>query len=115
MAGQTSTPRDTPLRTAITVMNSGVEPMLCPFFGKCDGILIFDSESGSRQFRPSTARSPECVCELIVEARPHRLICGYIGEAEKRKLRALGIDVRLGACNCPLDELAATFCNLPEA
>jgi hypothetical protein len=87
-------------------MHSGVEPVLCPFFGKCEGILILDAESGSKEFRRNEGRrTPECVCDLILAAKPHRLVCGYIGGAERRRLEAAGIDVRLDSCACPIDKL----------
>lgn len=105
----------TELRTAVTVMNSGAEPVLCPFFGKCDGLLVLDTASSSTEFCPNEHRTPESLCDLIVEAKPDRLVCGYIGEDEKKRLRAAGIDVRLGSCDCSIDELSACFLDLPEA
>jgi hypothetical protein len=30
-------------------------------------------------------------------------------------LRAAGIDVRLGSCSCPVDELVTSFSTLPPA
>tara|TARA_R110000787_G_scaffold20785_56_gene61854 strand:- start:951 stop:1298 length:348 start_codon:yes stop_codon:yes gene_type:complete len=105
----------TELRTAVTVMNSGGKPELCPFFGKCDGLLVLDAKDDSFEFRPNEGRTPESLCNLIVAAKPNRLICGYVGDPEKKKLRASGIDVRLGSCSCSVDELSAGFSDLPEA
>lgn len=105
----------TAIRTAVTVMNSTTDPTLCPFFGKCDGIVIIDAASGSKVFHPNVCRTPQSLCDLIEAAEPDRVVCGYIGETEKRRLRAAGIDIRLGSCTCSIDELSACFQDLPEA
>ena len=109
---------DTPaamFRTAITVMNSSVEPVLCPFFGKCDGILILDGAGGIREYHPNENRTPSALCDLIVSTRPDRLVCGYVSGAERQRLRNAGIDVRLGTCAATVQELSAGFFDLPEA
>src|SRR3546814_16422585 len=80
----------TAIRTAVTVMNSATDPTLCPFFGKCDGIVIIDAASGSKVFHPNVCRTPQSLCDLIAAAEPDRVVCGYIGETEKRRLRAAG-------------------------
>lgn len=101
-------------RLAVTVMRSGAGYALCPFFGKCDGLLILD-EGGLCEFRPNEHRTPERLCTLIIEAAPERLICGYVGAPERARLRAAGIDIRLGSCPCPVDALVAGYCDLPKA
>jgi len=103
------------LRTAITVMKSSVEPVLCPFFGKCDGIVILDSAGGIKEFHPNKDHTPSALCDLIVLIRPDRLVCGYVGGVERRRLRDAGIDVRLGTCAASVHELHACFCDLSEA
>lgn len=102
-------------RTAVMVMNAGSTPLLCPFFGKCDGVLLINSADGSKDFHPRDRSGAKPLCKLVLELRPHQLICGFIDEPEKEKLRAAGIDVRLGSCSCPVDELVATFSELPKA
>lgn len=102
-------------RTAVTVMDSGSGPALCPFFGKCDGILLLDTDTGTKEFLRNPPRTPESLCDLILAAKPGRLVCGFVAEPEKRRLRAAGIDVRLGSCTCSPDHLAAGFCDLAEA
>ncbi len=104
-----------PCRIAITVVKSGVGAMLCPFFGWCDGVLVLDTEGGASEFYANPARTAGAICKLIVAARPDRLICGFIGEAEKRILRAAGIDVRLGSCACAVEEFVAAFDELAAA
>lgn len=102
-------------RVAVTVINANSSPILCPFFGKCEGILVFDGAGGGQSFRPNEHRTPEQLCSLIIEVGPETLICGYVGEPERNRLRAAGVDVRLGSCNCAIDELMACLCDLPEA
>lgn len=114
MLGQVSTLRALS-RTAVTVMNGGSKPVLCPFFGKCDGLLLFDGQSEPRKFLPNMHRTAEAVSQLILIAKPDRLICGFIGEPEKQKLRKACIDVRLGSLTYTVDELVACFCDLPPA
>lgn len=102
-------------RIAVTVMDSGSGPALCPFFGKCDGILLLDADTATKEFLRNPPRTPESLCDLILAAKPDRLVCGFIAEPEKRRLQAAGIDVRLGACTCSTDQLAAGFRDLPQA
>lgn len=102
-------------RTAVLVMNSGSTPLLCPFFGKCDGVLLHDTADGSKIFHPRDRSGAKSMCELILELKPRQLICGFIVEPDVEKLRSAGIDVRLGSCNCPVDELVSSFSALPHA
>jgi hypothetical protein len=55
------------------------------------------------------------MCDLLLELKPGRIICGFIGGPEVQRLRGAKIDIRLGSCNCPVDELVASFSTLPEA
>jgi hypothetical protein len=102
-------------RTAVLVMNSGSTPLLCPFFSKCDGVLLHETADGSNTFHPRDQSGAKSMCELILELKPRQLICGFIIEPDIEKLRSAGIDVRLGSCNCPVDELVTSFSTLPEA
>jgi len=96
-------------------MQSGSDVSVCPFFGKCDGIVLIDRAAGTRDFLRNGDRTNTTLCDVILGARPERLICGFIGKTDKRKLRAAGIDVRLGSCSCSVDELIESFETLPEA
>jgi hypothetical protein len=102
-------------RTAVLVMNSGSTALLCPFFGKCVGVLLIDAADGSREFHPRDRSGSKSMCELLLELKPLHLICGFVSEPEWKKLRVAGIDVRLGSCNCPIDELVRSFSSLPKA
>lgn len=106
---------NTSFLTGITVMRAGPEPVLCPFFGKCDGLLVIDGKDGPHVFLPNEARTSESLCDIILEVKPRRLICGFIGETDARALRAAGIDVRLALFRYSLDELVACFQSLPKA
>lgn len=100
---------------AITVMKSETGLMLCPFFGKCDGIWIVDVGTGATEFHANHQRTPAALCDLILFARPGRLICGFIGNIEKQRLCTAGIDVRLGSCVSAVEELVACFHELAAA
>jgi hypothetical protein len=102
-------------RTAVTVMNSASGPALCPFFGKCDGVMVFDSASAVTQFYPNGERTAESMCKLLLDIRPHRLVCGFIAAPEKTKLRAAGVEVRLSSCTRAVVELVDRFCDLASA
>lgn len=101
--------------TAILVINSRSGPVLCPFFGKCDGVLLVDRKGRSAELHYRDRSDGKPLCDLILELKPDRLVCGFISEAEKQKLRNAGIDVRLGSCSCSIDELFADFHTLPQA
>lgn len=103
------------VRTAVLVINPGSESLLCPFFDKCDGVLLIDAADGSKEFHPRDRSGVKSMCECILELSPSRIICGFIVEPEMQKLRAAGIDVRLGSCNCSIDELVSSFSTLPKA
>jgi hypothetical protein len=102
-------------RTALLVMVVEGEMMLCPFFAKCDGVLVVDPDGGDCEFRPKTGRTTDAACELIMETGANRLILGFIPGTAVRKLRAAGVDIRLGSCACTVDDLAACFDHLPAA
>jgi predicted Fe-Mo cluster-binding NifX family protein len=102
-------------RTAVLVMNSGSTSLLCPFFGKCDGVLLINAADGSREFHARDRSGAKSMCDLLLELRPGQIICGFIGRHEKQRLRAASIDVRLGSCTCSVDELISSFSTLPKA
>ena len=100
-------------RTALLVMRSNGDTTLCPFFGKCDGLLLIDPDSGSREFYANTEHTAETMCDVILEAGVHRLVLGFIPGPAARKLRAAGVDIRLGSCACVVENLALCFDALP--
>lgn len=102
-------------RTAFLVMRSNGDNVLCPFFGKCDGVLIVDPDSGSREFHANTDRSVEAMCDVILKTGVHRLVLGFIAGPAARKLQAGGVDMRLGSCARAVEELAMCFDALPRA
>ena len=102
-------------RVALSVMRSKGEVALCPFFGKCDGVLIIDACEKSREFYTNEQRTAAAICELILNTGADRLICGFVGEPERQRLGAAGIDVRLGSCACAVEDLVACFDDLPRA
>lgn len=104
-----------PLRIAVTVMDFGPGPTPCPFFGKCDGIVVMDSVTGAREFHDNPARTSRCLCGVILGSGADGLVCGFIAEPEILRLRAAGVDIRLGCGRYSVEELAACFCDLPKA
>lgn len=95
-------------------MNAGRGLTPCPLFAKCDGVLLVEPDR-SRSYYPNTGGTARSLSELIRNVGADRLVCGYIGSAEKNLLLAVGIDVRLGSCACTIDELVASFSTLPTA
>ncbi len=114
MADRVSTPR-VASRIAVTVMEPGSGPVPCPFFGRCDGIMVHDADTGARELHRNPPRTPQSLCDLLLATGVDGLICGFISEAEISRLRAAGIDVRLGSGRYSVEELVACFCDLPEA
>lgn len=102
-------------RIAVTVMGLEAGPAPCPFFGKCDGIVVIDTVTGVRTFHRNPPRTPESLCDLILATGVDGLVCGFIAESEVRRLRGAGVDVRFGSGRCSVDELAARFSDFPEA
>jgi hypothetical protein len=101
--------------TAMLVINSGPGPVFCPFFGKCDGVLLIDRTGKSTEFHHHDRSDAKSLCDLILGLKPGALVCGFIAETEKQRLRGAGIDVRLGSCSSSIDELLAGFHSLPRA
>jgi predicted Fe-Mo cluster-binding NifX family protein len=100
-------------RTAFLVMTSDDGTALCPFFGKCDGLLLIDPDNGSREFHANTEHTAETMCDVILEAGVNRLVLGFIAGPAARKLRTAGVDIRLGSCACAVEDLALHFDVLP--
>jgi predicted Fe-Mo cluster-binding NifX family protein len=100
-------------RVALVVMRAGADTALCPFFGKCYGLLIIDPGTGAHEFQPNMERTAEAMCDQILGSGVTRLILGFIGGPAAGKLRAAGVDIRLGSCACAVDDLAARFDDLP--
>lgn len=104
-----------PSRIAVTVMDFGSGPAPCPFFGKCDGIVVLDINTGAREFHQNAARTAKTLSDVILVSGADGLVCGFIAEPEILRLRTAGIDVRLGSGSCTVEELATCFCDLPRA
>jgi predicted Fe-Mo cluster-binding NifX family protein len=102
-------------RIALLVMGSSEAAALCPFFGKCDGFVLVAPDGRPAEFHVNADRTADSLCDLVIESGATAVICGFIGENEKRKLAAAGIDVRMGSCVCSVEELATCFDELPHA
>jgi hypothetical protein len=91
------------------------ETRLCPFFTKCDGILVVDPDSGRHEFFGKTQRTAEAMCQLILDTGVRRLVLGFVPGSAARRLIAAGVDIRLGSSACTVEDLAAGFDRLPAA
>jgi predicted Fe-Mo cluster-binding NifX family protein len=91
------------------------EPMLCPFFARCDGLFVISPDGEGFIHRADPTGGSRSICNLIRQSGVDRLICGFIGASEKDELLALGIDVRIGSCRDSLTDLAARSGSLPRA
>jgi hypothetical protein len=77
--------------------------------------LVHSAADGSKEFHAHDRSGAKSVCDLILELKPDRMICGFIAAPETQRLRGAGIDVRLGSCSCSIDELLTSIFSLPEA
>lgn len=102
-------------RIALLVMGTNGKTMLCPFFSKCDGLLVIDPDGGTREFHARQQCTVEAMCDLILKTGVRRLILGFIAGPTARKLRAARLDIRLGSCTCSVEDLATNFDDLPSA
>lgn len=102
-------------KTGVLVLNARPSPVLSPFFGKCDGMLVVEPDGQGTTFYPRDRDDPLSLWNLILAVKPTRLICGFVPPEDRAKLREAGIDVRLGSCATAVEELVACFCDLPEA
>jgi predicted Fe-Mo cluster-binding NifX family protein len=102
-------PGAAPRSTAVLVTNAGTAYAVWPFFGKCDGVLIVDLIRDSTKFLLNEHQTADALCDLIVKSGISRLVCGFISETDKNRLRSAEIDVRLGSCACSVNDLVANF------
>ena len=109
------TPADRMRCVALLVSRSRQKTMLSPFFAKCDGLLLIDQKASAREFRPNRERTSGSTCDLILSSGATRLVCGFIAGAERERLAASGIDVRVGSCARSVASLVRKFDALPSA
>lgn len=102
-------------RYALTIMEKDGQRQLSPFFGYCDGILLISQDDGSQSYHRNKTRTAKFVCQRILSLQPDAVICGHIPQEETAKLRAQGIEVRLGSCAMAIPELINCFNQLPVA
>ena len=96
-------------------MKVGADYRLCPFFGKCDGLLIVEPASAPVAFIPNTEHDSASLSRQIIKSKIKRLICGFVPQAEcQRALLQAGIDVRLASGAYAIPDLVFDFANLPE-
>lgn len=103
------------MRTGVMVAMRAEGPILCPFFARCDGLVVFSAD-GAIETIPADPACGECsICDVIAESGIERLVCGFIAEPYRALLRARGVDIRLGSCREAIAALAAGFDALPSA
>lgn len=100
---------------AVLVARTRRRTMLSPFFAKCDGILMVDPVTRCRDYMPNAGRTSEATCAMIAISSATRLVCGFIADADRDRLVLCGVDVRIGSCSCPVDDLVCGFEALPHA
>lgn len=104
-----------PSLVAVTVMRDGLRYAMCPFFAKCDGILVIDLAKAEVKFVANAGRTVDAMCACILDSSAAQLICGFLPESARTRLQTAGLDVRLGSCACEVDELVVQFAGLPKA
>lgn len=109
------TPTDRTRWVALLVSRNRQRTMLSPFFAKCDGLLLIGPQAPVRKFWLNRKRTCESICELILSSGATRLVCGFISRAERERLAASGIDVRIGSCARSVANLVREFDALPFA
>jgi predicted Fe-Mo cluster-binding NifX family protein len=102
-------------RIAVLVARSRRKMTLSPFFAKCDGLLIIDSDASAKEFQENTERTSACMCDLILASAVTQLVCGFIPEPDRDRLFASGVDIRIGSCARPVEALIRQFDALPVA
>lgn len=102
------------MKTAVTISSGAMSPTLAAFFAHCDAVLISDGD-GDERVITNQGRRGDDVCQIVLAQRAHRLICGFIPEDCKQRLREAGVDIRLGSCSQPVFDLIVNFGQLPFA
>jgi len=97
------------MRTALTVRNTPVGPMLSPFFAKCQFVLFVDSVVNAAEWIRNYEGRAALIAAWIREGAVEHAICGHIDPATAAALAAAGIDVRVGPCTVPVEHLIASF------
>ncbi len=115
MASPASLPHDEPDRIALLVAHSRGEKMLCPFYAKCDGLLVINRRTLTHDYQANTERTNLSISNLILASGATHVICGFIAPSEKGRLLSFGIDVRIGSCLQSPENLVAGFNDLPRA
>lgn len=108
-------PADRKAWIGVLVSRAREKTVLCPFFSKSDGLLIIDPVTHAREFQQNAERTSDAACALILASGATRLVCGFIARADRDRLSAHGIDIRLGSCACRVEALVRDFENLPAA
>jgi Homeodomain-like domain len=66
--------------------------------------MVLLRESGMSQ--PAIVEAMGVSLSTVNQAR---LVCGFVSESHKNRLRSAGIDVRLGSCACSVNDVVANF------
>lgn len=103
------------VRTGVVVAMRAEGPILCPFFARCDGLVVFSADGAIETIAADPACEECSICDVIADSGVQRLVCGFIGEPYRTLLRARGVDIRLGSCREAVAALAAGFDALPSA
>lgn len=104
-----SPPQERSRCTALLVMRTDGGTVLCPFFGKCDGLIIIDPAKDLHEFCANIKGTPEAICDLVLKTGMQRVVLGFIPGPAVRRLREAKVDIRLGSCACAVEDLASRF------
>lgn len=115
MSSIASVPADRKRIIGVLIVRTRRRTMLSPFFAKSEGLLLIDPATRARDFRRNPQRTTEATYDLIVGSGATHLVCGFIADSERNRLRMQGIDVRIGSCARSIGTLVCGFEDLPPA
>lgn len=100
---------------ALIVRSGAPKARLSPFFAKASGVMLVEPDSDDTRYIANDDGTSEGMCREILGHRVQRVVVGYIDAPAAHRLTKAGLDVRLGPCSLPVEDLIARFDELPRA